>query len=94
MVLRVWASTGFHPASPGPAMAPATRSITGLPAGSLRTLLPIRRDEPLSFLKKEVCRLQRQGIVEPDFEIGDAVAGCFELEERAAGSNGAHLPSR
>ena len=39
MVLRVWASTGFHPASPGPAMARATHSITGLPAGSLRTLL-------------------------------------------------------
>jgi hypothetical protein len=39
MVLRVWASTGFHPASPGPALMSAIGSMTGLPAGSLRTLL-------------------------------------------------------
>jgi hypothetical protein len=45
MVLRVWASTGFHPASPGPAVPPATRSLTGL---HLRTLLTIRRDEPVA----------------------------------------------
>jgi hypothetical protein len=39
MSLRVWASTGFHPASPGPAPMSAIGSMTGLPAGSLRTLL-------------------------------------------------------
>ena len=56
-VLRMWASTGFHPASPGPAMARATGSLTGLPAGSLRTLLTIRRSRvgrglagPLDYL--------------------------------------------
>ena len=47
-VLRVWTSTGFHPASPGPAVTPAIHSLTGLPAGSLRTLLTIRRDEPVA----------------------------------------------
>jgi hypothetical protein len=35
MVLRVWASTGFHPASPGPAIAPAIGSTTGL-SGDMR----------------------------------------------------------
>ena len=39
MVLRVWASTGFHPASPGPAVFQMRHSLAGLPAGSLRTLL-------------------------------------------------------
>jgi hypothetical protein len=43
--LRVWASTGFHPASPGPAVTPAIHSLTGL---HLRTLLTIRRDEPVA----------------------------------------------
>jgi hypothetical protein len=36
MLLRMWASTGFHPASPGPAVIQATHSLTGL---HLRTLL-------------------------------------------------------
>jgi hypothetical protein len=44
-ILRVWASTGFHPASPGPAMIQATYFLTGL---HLRTLLTIRRDEPVA----------------------------------------------
>jgi hypothetical protein len=38
-VLRVWASTGFHLASPGPAVMQVIHCLTGLPAGSLRTLL-------------------------------------------------------
>jgi hypothetical protein len=42
-VLRVWASTGFHPSSPGPAPASAPHSPARLPTGSLRTLLTIRR---------------------------------------------------
>ena len=49
MILRVSASTGFHPASPGPAVIQMRHSLTGLPAGSLRTLLTssvINRSRP------------------------------------------------
>src|SRR4051812_1027293 len=60
-VLRVWASTGFHPASPGPALMSATGSMTGLPAGSLRTLLTIDVSEPVAAsLGRSTIRRERR----------------------------------
>jgi hypothetical protein len=48
MFLRMWASTGFHPASPGPAVFQMRHSLAGLPAGSLRTLLTSDVGEPVA----------------------------------------------
>jgi hypothetical protein len=60
MVLRVWASTGFHPASPGPVLAQATHSITGL---HLRTLLTIDVGELVAAsLGRSTVRRQSSGL--------------------------------
>ena len=76
MFLRVWASTGFHPASPGPALAPTTHLITGLPAGSLRTLLTIRRDEPVAAsLGRSTVRRRRRSCAVPFWNLMQS-AGC------------------
>jgi len=58
MFLRMWASTGFNPASPGPAPMLAVGSMAGL---HLRILLTIDVGEPVAAsLGRSMVRCWRQ----------------------------------
>ena len=61
MSLLVWASTGFHPASPGPAPAADGPFDGRAAAGPLRTLLTIDLGEPVAAsMSRSTARRRRR----------------------------------